>query len=116
MKILIVDDEQLDLFISKKLLGLQHEVEGFQTLPEAVEWAKNNSFDILLSDYYLATGVHAPDVLQAIVALKGKNFKAFVLSNHVDDKQTAQLKSAGFDGIIDKPLSIDKFTSALNGL
>lgn len=113
MKILIVDDEQLDLFIAKKLLSMQFEVEGFTTLPEAVNWAKNNSFDVLLSDYYLGTGLHAQNVLKGIVAVKGKTFKAFVLSNHIDERQAIELKEAGFDGIIEKPLSLDKFKNIL---
>lgn len=113
MKILIVDDEQLDLFISKKLLSLEHEVEGFTTVPEAVAWAQANSFDVLLSDYYLGTGVHAHDVIKALIAVKGKTFKAFVLSNHIDEKQAEDLKQVGFNGMIEKPLSLDKFKSVL---
>jgi DNA-binding NtrC family response regulator len=114
VKILIVDDEQLDLFISKKLLSIEHEVEGFTSIPQAAEWAKSNSFDILLSDYYLGTGLHAPDVLKAIAAVKGKTFKAFVLSNHIDDRQADELKKAGFDDMIEKPLSLEKFKSVIS--
>lgn len=113
MKILIVDDEQLDLFISKKLLSIEHQVEGFTSIPEAANWAKDNPFDVLLSDYYLGTGLHAPDVLKAITAVKGKTFKAFVLSNHIDDKQTEELKKAGFDSMIEKPLSLEKFKTVV---
>ena len=113
MKILIVDDEQLDLFISKKLLSLEFQVEGFTSLPESVAWAKSNSFDVLLSDYYLGTGLHAQHVLKELLAVKGKTFKSFVLSNHIDEKQALDLKEAGFDGIIEKPLSLDKFKSVL---
>jgi DNA-binding NtrC family response regulator len=114
VKILIVDDEQLDLFISKKLLSLEHEVEGFSTIPEAVAWAQANAFDVLLSDYYLGTGVHAHDVLKALLEVKGKTFKAFVLSNHIDDKQADDLKKVGFTGMIEKPLSLEKFKVVLS--
>jgi DNA-binding NtrC family response regulator len=114
VKILIVDDEQLDLFISKKLLSLEHEVEGFTSLPDATKWAENNSFDVLLSDYYLGTGLHAHDVLSQISKVKGgKPFKAFVLSNHIDEKQAEELRKAGFDAIIEKPLSLEKFRSVV---
>jgi DNA-binding NtrC family response regulator len=114
VKILIVDDEQLDLFISKKLLGLEYEVEGFTSLPETIRWAQNNTFDVLISDYYLGTGLHANNVLKELTALKGKTFKSFVLSNHIDEKQAEDLKAIGFTGIIEKPLSIEKFKSILN--
>jgi DNA-binding NtrC family response regulator len=113
VKILIVDDEQLDLFISRKLLSLEYEVEGFTSLAEATQWAKDNPFDILLSDYYLGTGLHAQHVLKAMTDVKGKTFKAFVLSNHIDERQAQELKEAGFHAIIEKPLSLDKFKNSL---
>jgi DNA-binding response OmpR family regulator len=53
LKILIVDDEELDLFINKKLLSLEFETEGFTTLKDAVNWARQNDFDVALIDYYL---------------------------------------------------------------
>jgi CheY-like chemotaxis protein len=115
VKILIVDDEQLDLFISKKLLSLEYQVEAFMSLPDATQWAQNNDFDVLLSDYYLGTGLHAHHVLEAIKGAKGgKTFKAFVLSNHIDERQHQELKAAGFNAIIEKPLSLEKFKSNLN--
>ncbi len=114
MKILIVDDEQLDLFITKKLLGLQYECEGFTSLPEAVSWATSNSFDILVSDYYLGNGIHAHDVLKQIAAVKPSEFKAFVLSNHIDEQQASDLRKNGFHGIIEKPITVEKFNAILN--
>jgi DNA-binding NtrC family response regulator len=113
VKILIVDDEQLDLFISKKLLSLEFQVEGFTNVPESVQWAKNNSFDVLLSDYYLGTGLHAQHVLKALLEVKPDGFKAFVLSNHIDETQALQLRQAGFHGIIEKPLSLEKFKAVV---
>jgi DNA-binding NtrC family response regulator len=92
VKVLIVDDENLDLFITKKLIGMEHQVEGFTSISEATAWSVSNSFDILLSDYYLGEGKHATDVLKAIKAKSTSDFKAFVLSNHIDDAQAKMLK------------------------
>jgi CheY-like chemotaxis protein len=114
LKIIVVDDEQLDLFITRKLLGLSFEVQGFTSIPEATEWAKSNTFDVLLSDYYLGNGKHAPDVLMAIRAASGKKFRAIVLSNHIDQDQAQALRDAGFDAIIEKPVSLEKFTAAIS--
>lgn len=116
MKILIVDDESLDLFIAKKLLGLSYEVEGFTTQQEAVLWAKSNVFDVVLIDYYLGPGLFAYHVLKELQNVKGDSFKAFVLSNHVDDSQTQELKAAGFHDIIIKPLTLEKFNDYLQGV
>jgi DNA-binding NtrC family response regulator len=114
VKVLIVDDEQLDLFITKKLLSLEFEVAGFTSITEATNWAKSNSFDVALIDYYLGHGVHAHDVLRDLFAIKGKTFRAFVLSNYVDGKQVQQLKEAGFADVIFKPFTIEKFKDLLS--
>lgn len=116
MKIVIVDDEQLDLFITKKLLGPAYQVEGFTSLEEATKWAKDNSFDVLLSDYYLSSGLQAPDVLRSLRSVSGTSFRAMVLSNHIDEHQAELLKKAGFDGILEKPITIEKFKSSLDSL
>jgi DNA-binding NtrC family response regulator len=114
VKILIIDDEQLDLFITKKLLALEYQVEGFTSLPDAVSWASNNAFDVLVSDFYLDNGLNAKDVLKQISAVRPSGFTAFVLSNHIDEQQADDLKKAGFSGVIDKPVTVDKFKTSLN--
>ena len=52
-------DEELDLFINKKLLSLEFETEGFTSLKDAVNWARQNDFDVALIDYYLGPGIFA---------------------------------------------------------
>lgn len=112
MRILLIDDEKVELFIAKKILSSEFQTEGFNYVSEALEWAKNNSFDILLSDYYLDKNLDAQKALQMLVDLKGKTFKAFVLTNYVDNNKIAELKAAGFEGVIEKPLTLDKFKKA----
>lgn len=114
MKILIIDDEQLDLFITSKLLGLEFEVEGFTTIEDTLSWAQHHSFEVVLIDYYLGTNVYAHTALKQLIALKGHTFKAFVLSNHVDEQQALELKQAGFAAIIYKPLTLEKFKDQMN--
>jgi CheY-like chemotaxis protein len=113
VQILIVDDEPFELFISLRVLRMEHQAEGFNTLAEALEWAKQNSFDILVSDYYLKDHMSAHDVLKAMYELKGQTFKSVVLTNFVENDKLAELKGAGFDGVIEKPLSLVKFKEAL---
>jgi CheY-like chemotaxis protein len=114
MKILLVDDDSLEIFLALKILRMEHQAEAFKTLPEAVEWAKVNDFDVLLSDNYISNNVQAADVLKALVAVKGKTFKAVVLTNHADDQTKAMVLGAGFDGIMDKPLSLDKLKRSIS--
>jgi DNA-binding NtrC family response regulator len=113
MQILVVDDDSLELFLTLKILRMEYPAEGFKTLLEAQAWANSNSFDVLLSDYYISNQVQAEDVLQALSQIKGNTFKSFVLSNHIDDANTATLQAAGFNGVIEKPLTLEKFKSAL---
>lgn len=114
MKILLVDDEQLDIFITKKLLSLEFDVAGFTSVPEVLTWAENNTFDVVLIDYYLSPTMHAHDLLRELIALKkAQPFKAFVLSNFVDDKQNKELLDAGFASVIHKPLTLEKFKALL---
>jgi CheY-like chemotaxis protein len=109
VKVLLIDDETLDVFVAKKLLGLEFEVEGFTSPEEALTWAKANTFDVVLIDYYLGTNLYAHNILQELIAFKGRSFKAFVLSNYVDEKQSRELLDAGFNDIIEKPFSLEKF-------
>ena len=109
MQILIIDDEPVELFLAKKILNMEFKAEGFNALPEALQWASANPFDVLLSDYYLDKQLNASDVLKALVDLKGKSFKSFVLTNFIDESKVAEILSAGFDGVIEKPLSLEKF-------
>lgn len=113
MKILLVDDEPLDLFIAKKQLSMEFEVTAFSTSGESVAWAKENDFDIALIDYYLGPDLGS-EVLKQLVAVKGKTFKAFLLTNFVDPQQVLALKAEGFDDVIFKPLNTEKLKSQLS--
>lgn len=106
---MILDDEELDLFINKKLLALEFDVEGFTSVKEATNWAQQNDFDVAVIDYYLAPGVYANHFLKELKSIKGNRFKSFVVSNYIDDKQSAELKQAGFTDIIYKPLTLEGF-------
>lgn len=113
MRILVIDDEPFELFISLKMLRMEYQAEGFNTLTDALEWAKSNSFEILISDYYLKDHQSAYDVLKAFRELKLKSFKSLVITNFVDNDKITELKSAGFDGVIEKPISLEKFKEVL---
>ena len=114
MKVLIVDDEELDLFINMKLLSLEYETAGFTTVKDTLEWAQNNDFDVAIIDYYLSPGVFANHVLEQLIALKGQTFKAYVVSNYIDEKQVQELRNAGFADVIYKPLTIEGFKEKVN--
>ena len=113
MTVLLIDDENLEMFISKTILQGEFTVEGFTTIDAALAWAQNNSFDILVSDYFLDAGRTAPDALRLIERIKGKTFKSVVLSNYSDRKRVEEIMAAGFTGVIDKPLELPKLKKAI---
>ena len=112
---MVVDDEELDLFINKKLLALEFDVAGFTSIKDAANWAEQNDFDIAVIDYYLAPGVYAHHLLEQLISIKGNNFRSYVVSNYVDEKQSAELKQAGFTDIIYKPLTLEGFKAKVSG-
>ena len=113
MKILVVDDEELDLFINKKLLSLEFDTTGFTSSKDALHWAQQHDFDVAVIDYYLGPGIFAVNLLDELIAIKGQTFKAFAVSNYVDEKQTADLRRSGFVDIIYKPLTLETFKMKL---
>jgi DNA-binding NarL/FixJ family response regulator len=115
VRVLIVDDEELDLFINKKLLSLEFETEGFTTVQDTLDWARQNDFDVAIIDYYLGPGIFAATVLNELIALKGNTFKAFAVSNYVDEKQARDLIGAGFSDVIYKPLTLETFKEKIGG-
>lgn len=114
MKILIIDDESLDLFINQKLLSSDFEVVGFSSVNEGLPWIMANAFDVVLIDYYLSPGVFAHDALKRLQEIKGDTFMAFVLSNFVNGEQISNLKKAGFKDIILKPLTLEAFKAKVS--
>jgi CheY-like chemotaxis protein len=112
VKILLIDDEPLDLFIARKQLSVEFEVTAFTTSVESLEWATHNDFDVALIDYYLGPDLGS-QLLKDIIAKKGKTFKAFLLTNFVDPQQVLALKAEGFDDVIFKPLSMEKLKAHL---
>ena len=108
-----MDDEELDLFINKKLLSLEFETEGFTNIKDAINWVEQNDFDVAVIDYYLGPGVFATDLLKQLFKIKGQTFKSFVVSNYVDGKQLQELKDAGFTDSINKPLTLEMFKHKL---
>lgn len=114
MRILIIDDESLDLFITRTVLQAEFDVEAFSSLNDAVNWAGNHEFDAALIDYYLGPDLLASDALNALQRVVHSPIRnAFVLTNFVDAQQTTRLTSQGFEGIIMKPVTLELVRSRL---
>ena len=113
MKILVIDDEKLDLFIANKLLNMEYEAIGFSDPDEAYQWASANGFDIAIIDYYLTPPVLADQVLTKLREATNQPFRPFVLTNYVDVERERELLKQGFEGIITKPITLEKFRALI---
>jgi DNA-binding NarL/FixJ family response regulator len=107
MRILLIDDEPLDLFIAKKQLSSAFDVVGFSSPKEAMDWVQQNTFDIAIIDYYLENYTTGSTILKQLQAIKGPVFKAFLLTNFIDDAQIAEMKKEGFHEVMFKPLTLE---------
>ena len=115
VKILIIDDEALDLFIAKKQLGFEFsDVTGFTSYREAIDWCKTNRPDIVHIDYYLEGHVTGAHVLKELLEIEGLTFIPYLLTNHVDADQVKSLKEQGFRDVIFKPLTVESFKEVVN--
>ena len=114
MKVIVIDDEKLDLFIASKLLQPDFEVTGFTSPREAIEWCTSNPFDVAIIDYYLDNGVLGIHVLKDLRKISN-SFKAILLTNHLEEDQAKEMVGAGFDKIVYKPVSLEKVKEALKG-
>jgi hypothetical protein len=52
-------------------------------------------------------------MLRELLAIKGKAFKPYLLTNYVDGQEYEGLKRDGFLAIIEKPLTLEKFKQQL---
>lgn len=105
--VLIVDDasDNRDLFSRylKKLGVEENAIEMAQNGIEAVEKARNKTYDLILMDIQMPQ----MDGFQALEELKKKNYKGYVvaLTAHAMKGDEEKCLAAGFDGYLQKPLS-----------
>jgi DNA-binding NtrC family response regulator len=113
MKVLVVDEEAIDLFIATKLLEKEHEVFAFSMPAHAVTWSHDNDFEIVLVESSLQSGLPSDQFLKELQANCKCSFKPFILTNYVNEKNKELLRRAGFIDFITKPLTLDKFSSCM---
>ncbi len=113
-KVLIIDDDQVVLFIQKKMVvksGLAETTTEFSNPVEALEYVKNDS----TNDFLLLLDIKMPemsgwDFLDAAQNLPNINkIKVVMVSSSIDEKDHAKAKE--YDqviGYMEKPLDITK--------
>ena len=116
-KILIVDDNKLNIKVAKKVLSdMNIQSEGVESGFECIEKIKNGDiYDLILMDIMMPkmSGVETLNKLKEI-----SNFNIPVVAFTADAMEGQEKKylNDGFDGYITKPVNKDRLTKLLNGL
>lgn len=124
VRILIVDDNQINLEIEKCLLEpYQMQVECAGSGEEALKAIKSCSYDLVFMDHMMP-GMDGVETLKAIRAMKGKEYKSLpvvaLTANATTEARQMFLKE-GFDGFLSKPIDmpdlnriLDKWVKEIN--
>ena len=102
-KALIVDDMETNLIVAKGMLGLYHiQTKGVSSGSQAIEAVKEENYDILLIDQMMPE-MSGIETLQKIREM-GCEVPAIALTAQSDEVAIHQLKNAGFEKVLIKPL------------
>lgn len=113
LKILLVEDEQIHQDIALKVLSPHHQVEVTASAREALNHCRSRPYDLVLLD------LHLPD-------LDGRQLAKLIRRSHPPGLSIAalsnypatveELRQAGFDGHLEKPLKAEAFRQFLQQL
>ena len=106
-KILIVDNEEDQLKIMKTILvKLGYEIISAISAEEAEAFFQNQNFDLVITDLIMPEmdGIELCEKLKKI----SPNTPVYGFSGHIELYDNKKLERAGFDGYINKPISIDE--------
>ncbi len=111
MKILIIDDNEMNVALLKNLVvrALHHEPQCFTVSAEALEWARTNEPDLVLVDYMMPK----PDGIEWIQAfreMEGKKEIPVVMITAVNEKDIRyKALEAGANDFLNKPVDTTEF-------
>lgn len=112
MHILIIEEQKADRYILKKTLSPFFDVTTLSSAREAVTFAIDNTFDIVL----ISSGPHrVSDSIEVLYDLQFSQTKfiSYIISNSLLEEQENRLIEAGFKEILRKPFELERFIELL---
>lgn len=114
-RILIVDDNSMNLYVMKVLLKKTLiRLDTAESAEECLDYCRKNVYDLIFMDYMMpvADGIEA---LHRIRSEKNLNqaTKVFVLTADVSPGKKEMLLSKGFAGHLTKPVEVDKIEETI---
>jgi CheY-like chemotaxis protein len=115
MHILVVDDNQTDRFVIRKLLENSFRITTLSSALEAKAFAASNTFDVALLNAMLETDLDSIQLLRDLrIICKQPSFVSFATTSHVDELRHSRLMEAGFRAVMRKPFSVTEFNYLLD--
>jgi len=111
-KILIMDDEEMILYVTKEMLEmLGFKVETVTDGVDAIEAYKksmeeNDTFDCILMDLTIPGGMGGKEAVKGVLDID-KNAKVIVSSGYASDPIMANYIGYGFKAVIEKPFTME---------
>ncbi len=111
-KILVVDNETDQLYIMEEVLKrLGYDPLVSDDADHAMNLIQANQFDLVIIDLIMPE-IDGTELCEQIKTDHPKA-KVYAFSGHADLYGPKKLERAGFDGVLRKPLSIDKLSKAV---
>lgn len=113
MHVLVVDDNATNLEIARlMLLKLGHRVQTAADGYEAVEFSREQDFDLVLMDIHLP-GLDGAAAMRSIRENSVRCPVAFAMTASATDDDRASYLRSGFQGVLPKPFTFDDLIRAL---
>ena len=114
MRVLVVDDNPLDLMIVRKFLEDSNFEIFSSTDPEVVKgWIYESHYDLLITDFDMPQ-MRGNELMEHFRKAQ-PNGKVWCVSASLDNINFSELQTMGFDQVMHKPLRYGDFLQAMNG-
>jgi CheY-like chemotaxis protein len=114
-KILVVEDDFVNVFIMKQMLDNQYDTRYAKSGQEVMELIKSHDFDLILMDIHLTddspSGVEIMKTLRGIPRYSKTGIFAITSYHQIHDKE--RFLSEGFDDFFTKPVSKEELIEAM---
>jgi two-component system response regulator ResD len=113
MRVLVVEDREIDRLILRTELEPHFEVTFGRNAQEALQLALNNHFDVALINVMLQEDMEAALLLPKLQQLSEFPMIAIALTSHLDEQRIRTLMAVGFQHILYKPFDTRVFEQVL---
>ena len=111
--ILIVDDDELTLMLTEKILSAQYNTLRAASGPEAIELYGENHPDMVLADYMMPD-MDGFQMLEKLHEIYGNRIPVIFMTSSEDEETQFQSLNHGAVDFIRKPLKADVLLKSVN--